>query len=144
MTKVMVGLFLALVAMGCESGQEETGVGSATATRRTDGIVVVDVKTTCDLVEGMGRLDGNCDSDGEDACFHADWVDRANHANIITSARRCLKIGHAYHDGLTMQSPIAVAADHDTDIVLYTDGTGSVTDGTGKAEYVITIASPTN
>lgn len=144
MAKMLVGLAMAVVVWGCETGEEVTGVASATATRRADGYVVVQVKTTCDLKSGMGRVDGNCDSDGDDVCFRADWIERGNPSKVVFTEHVCKEIEHAYRGEVVLTSPAPVPTDRALDIHVYAeDGAcGSPETPDPAAACGPTIASP--
>lgn len=144
MAKALVGLAMAVAMIGCESGEEVTGVESASATRQADGKVTIAVKTTCDLKWGMGRVDGNCDSDGDEICFHADWSEPKTHGKILFSKIICKDIDHAYSGSVTITSPSAIPSDQALDIHIYTENNACGSDE-AAGDYVcgIYIPSPT-
>jgi hypothetical protein len=117
-----LGLMVMVFAAGCETGLEVTGVDSATAARQADGTVVVDAKTSCDLKEGMGRADSSCDSDGDEACFRADWVEHDDPSKIVSTARLCKDVEHPRSGEIVrLASPAPIPTDRALDVRVYTE-----------------------
>jgi hypothetical protein len=65
-----------LASWGCETGTEIAGVARATATRASDGSVVITAALDCILAEGSPRADGRCDADHTRVCVEARWFTR--------------------------------------------------------------------
>lgn len=130
-----------LLIVGCESGTDIAGIGSATAQRDPDGHVIVAVTMTCETVYGVGISNSKCDADDEEACVVAEWYDAsdANFTTVQARGKACRELEKVRGATITVRSVGIIPPDRALKIRVYPS---PELDARDDRPTIVTIDSP--